>query len=83
MKKTTLELPGDLVVAAKKRAAETGSTVRALIERGLRRELGARRAARGSRRPARIRWVVADGGLPEGVDLADRAGMHEWLRRQR
>jgi hypothetical protein len=80
--KTTIDLPDDLFVAAKKRAAETHTTLRALFERGLRRELaGPIRPSR--RRARRIRWVTAQGGLPPGVDVADRARMHEWIRGQR
>ena len=77
--KTTIDLPDDLLIAAKKRAAETRTTLRAIFERGLRRELQHSRGARpGRRRP--IRWVTAKGGLPPGLDVADREKMHEWLR---
>lgn len=38
--KTTVDLPDDLVIAAKQRAAELRQPLRALIERGLRAELG-------------------------------------------
>lgn len=78
--KTTLDLPDDLFVAAKQRAAAERTTLRAIVERGLRGQLGARRAP--GRRP-RLRWVTVEGGLPPGVDLADRAAMHDWLRRRR
>jgi hypothetical protein len=80
--KTTVDLPDDLFVAAKKRAAELRQPLRALIERGLRAEIS---RAPGSREPQRrkLRWVTVEGGLPAGVDVADRAAMHEWLRQQR
>ena len=78
--KTTIELPDDLMVAAKKQAAEARSTLRELVERGLRRELQGERRATPRSRPA-IRWVTVDGGLPRGVDLADRSAMSEWFRR--
>jgi len=79
--KTTIELPDELLIAAKKRAAEARTTLRELFERGLRQELASR--PRGPKRPrARpIRWVTVQGGLPPGVDVADRAAMHEWLGR--
>ena len=50
-----------------------------LFARGLRRELD---AGGPERRPEerKIRWVVVDGGLPPGLDLADRERMHDWLR---
>ncbi len=37
--KTTVELPDDLLISAKKRAAELRCSLRTLIERGLRHEL--------------------------------------------
>ena len=79
--KTTVELPDELLIVAKKRAAELRCTLRTLIERGLRRELSGR--ARERKAPPRaIRWVTVRGGLPPGLDLEDRAAMHDWFRRQ-
>jgi hypothetical protein len=80
--KTTIELPDDLLIAAKKRAAESRSTLREIFERGLRRELAGKRLVRRGRVPA-IRWVTARGGLPPGVDVSDRVALHDWIRRQR
>ena len=80
--KTTIELPDDLFIAAKQRAAELREPLRALVERGLRAELG-RKSPRRRAKPRRIRWVTVAGGLPAGVDVADRAAMHDWLQRQR
>jgi hypothetical protein len=80
--KTTIELPDDLFVAAKKRAAELRQPLRALIERGLRAELGRGQAGREAK-PRKLRWVTVAGGLPAGADVGDREAMHEWLRRQR
>ena len=79
--KTTIDVPDELFVAVKQRAAANRITMRAMVERGLRAELG-RVPSRRARRPA-IRWVTADGGLPRGLDLADRAAMHDRLRRDR
>lgn len=80
--KTTIELPDDLFIAAKKRAAELREPLRALVERGLRAELG-RGKSRSDTKPRAVRWVTVAGGLPAGLDVADRAAMHEWLQRQR
>ena len=77
--KTTIEIPDELFVAAKRHAAGMRTTLRSLVERGLRSEL---RGAGRPKRPARIKWVTADGGLPEGIDVADRAAMVEGLRRR-
>ena len=81
--KTTIELPDDLFIAAKRRAAEDRSTLRAIVERGVRAQL--QRPAAGRTRAARpaIRWVTVDGGLPPGLGVRDRAAMHDWLRARR
>ena len=78
--KTTIDLPDDLLIAAKKKAAESRETLREIFERGLRRELS---RARGRGRPKAIHWVTAQGGLPPGIDVSDRAAMHDWLARHR
>jgi len=67
--KTTVELPDELLIAAKQRAAELHCPLRMLIERGLRHELAGRRRRRTSKAP-RIRWVTVRGGLPPGLDLS-------------
>ena len=81
--KTTIDLPDELFIAAKKRAAASRTTLRAMFERGLRRELAGAPTARNTAklRRSRIRWVTVDGGLPPGLDVADRAAMQEWLRQ--
>ncbi len=78
--KTTIELPDELFVAAKQRAAEERSTLRSIVERGLRAQLARKPAspARSGRRA--IRSVTVDGGLPPDLELQDRAAMHDWLR---
>ena len=80
--KTTLDLPDDLFIAAKKRAAETRTTLRELFERGLRRELAEQHTSGRTKRRRAIRWVSAKGGLPPGLDVADREEMHGFLRRR-
>jgi len=80
--KTTIDLPDDLLIEAKKRAAETRTTIRALVERGLRRELGEGPSRKAARPPA-IRWITVKGGLPRDLDLADRAAMMDWLYNDR
>ena len=77
--KTTIELPDELLIAAKKRAAETRTTLRELVARGLRREL----QGDGKQKPKKrrkIRWVTSPGGPPPGLDVSDREKMHEWFR---
>ena len=80
--KTTIDLPDDLLIAAKKRAAELRRPLRALVEEGLRARLAAG-DKRVSAKARAIRWVTVAGGLPPGLDLTDRQQMSEWLRRDR
>ncbi len=77
--KTTIEIADELFVAAKRHAADRRTTLRALVERGLRAEL---RGARPKKAPAKIKWVTVDGGLPKGLAVADRAAMIDGLRRR-
>ena len=79
--KTTVELPEELMIEVKKTAAERRTTIREMVERGLRREL-----ADPQPMPARmpgIQWVTVDGGLPPDVDVADRQQLHDWMARER
>ena len=79
--KTTFDLPDDLVIEAKKRAAELRVPLRQLVEEGLRGRLA--RPQRRRERPRRIRWLVVQGGLPGDVDVADREKLHAWIRKAR
>ena len=78
--KTTLDLPDELFVAAKKRAADERRSLRDLVAAGLRAQL---QPARSARQVKAIEWVTVKGGLPPGVDIADRDAMHDGLRRRR
>ncbi len=79
--KTTLDLPDQLFVAAKKRAADERRPLRDLVAAGLRAQL--QNPSRSGRKAKVIEWVTVKGGLPAGVDLADRDAMHDSLRRRR
>jgi len=81
--KTTIELPDDLVIAAKKKAAETRTSLRAILERALRRELAQPENGRRAVRRRKLRLLVVDGGLPPGLDVSNREKMYEWFDRQR
>ena len=78
--KTTVDLPDALLIAAKKKAAEERLTLKALIERGLRRQLAGHRREPPQARA--IRWVTVPGGLPPGLDVGDRAAVREWIERR-
>jgi hypothetical protein len=77
--KTTVDIPDDLLIRAKRRAVETRTPLRTLIARGLQRELAAQGAkARPRGAPPRIRWVTEPGALPPGVDVASREALYAW-----
>jgi hypothetical protein len=79
--KTTIDIPDDLLLAAKRHALESGSTLREIVSRGLRKELsGPGRSRR--RRPA-FRLITVRGGLAPGLTLSNREAMHDFLRRTR
>lgn len=80
--KTTVEIADSLFTAAKRRAAEDRRPLRAVIEDALRSYLGAATVGV-PETPRRIAWVTADGGVPEGVDVADREALGEWMRGER
>jgi hypothetical protein len=76
--KLTLELPGGLLLEAKRKALETRTTLRDIVERALRREFG-RPGDRPARARRRIRWVTSPGGLPPDLDVSDRSKMWDWF----
>ncbi|MBI5084153.1 MAG: hypothetical protein HZB13_06095 [Acidobacteria bacterium] len=79
--KLTIAIPDDLFASARRAAADRGTTVDALVERGLRQEVSAQ-VSRSSNRPA-IGWVTVPGGVAKGLDVADREKTAEWLDRHR
>ena len=79
--KTTVELPEDLLLEAKRKALETRTTLRDIVERALRREL--RQSAGRRTRRRRIRWITSSGGLPPDLDVSDRSKMWDWIEKER
>ncbi len=77
--KTTIEIPDELAVAAKKRAAELRVPLRRLVIEGLRSRLAEDDGARGERV---IEWITAPGALASDLDLSDRSAMHRWLAEE-
>ncbi len=69
--KITVERSDELLTKVKRYASKHGTTMRALIENGLRHELGV----------PTVRWVAVEGGLPKGFEVADRAKMIERLMK--
>ena len=77
MLRTTINLPDDLLRSPKKRAAERGTTVTALIEDSLRAAL-AERAPRARAKPIRLKTYGRSGSQP-GVDLDDSAALWDLM----
>lgn len=71
--RTTVRLDAHLLAEAKKRAAEKGMTLTAILEESLRESL-ARRKAQTRVRPVRLK-TVRGGGVRAGVDLDDSAAL--------
>jgi hypothetical protein len=74
--KTTLNLDEHVIREAKKRAAETGTTLTHVVEEALRDALGPHEPPEHDE----VRWVVVDGGPPR-IDIADRNALYERLER--
>jgi hypothetical protein len=79
--RTTVEIADDLVIEAKRLAADRNTTLGALIEESLRDCVDASKEVATQRRA--IRWVTVDGGLPSGLDVADRESLHQWVSENR
>lgn len=83
--KTTVELNDALYRAAKKMAVDRGTSLREMIEAGLRREM--ERPGRAGRRriPQPGEWPQAPAplDLPADVNLADRTSLWAWIERDR
>jgi hypothetical protein len=74
--RTTVRLPQELLVRAKRKAAAEGRTLTSLIEDGLRQLVaGDRRLARP--RPHLPRVSKSEGGLMPGVELIPASGQQE------
>lgn len=80
--KTTFDIPEELLVRAKKHAAEQRRPLKALVLEGLQAQLDAgRRQPRAKAKRSPIRWVTVAGELAPGLDVSDREKMFDWLRR--
>jgi hypothetical protein len=78
--KTTLEIPDELLIAAKKAAAEQRRPLRAIVEEGLRLVLQQPAA---KARAKQVRLVTVKGGVPRDLDLSSREAMYDWLERNK
>lgn len=76
IERTTVRLPADLILRAKRKAAAEGRSLTALIEEGLRRVVNDSRTAEPADRvlpPV----CTATGGLLPGVDIDDLSALQE------
>jgi hypothetical protein len=71
--RTTINLPDDLILQAKKAALESDTTLTEIIENALREALAGRRRKKASRQ---IKIIPSgSGGLQPGVDLDDTSAL--------
>lgn len=78
--RTTLDLDDALLAAARRRAAERGTSLTAFVEEALAAAL----APRPSRaEPYRLRWKTHRGRLLPGVDVADRDSLLDAMEGRR
>ena len=85
--RTTVRLPDDLIVKAKRKALSEGRTLTALIEEGLRRVLDETPKPHGVRNVS-LPVSSATGGPNPGIDLNNSAALQEmddveYVRRHR
>jgi hypothetical protein len=74
--RTTVRLPEELLIRAKRKAAAEGRTLTSLIEEGLRRVVAEeRRASPAKRKLPRV--STARGGVMPGIDLDDFSSIQE------
>ena len=76
IERTTVRLPGDLLRRAKRKAADEGRTLTALIEDSLRRSVA---EGRRETKPKRVmpRFSTATGGPRPGIDISNSAALQE------
>lgn len=75
--RTTIDLDDELLVAAKKLAAERRVTLTRVVEDALRAALEAPRQP-----PRPLAWVTVRGEAPPSVDVADRRAVYEILEEE-
>ena len=75
IERTTVRLPQELLRRAKRKAAEEGRTLTALIEDGLRLVVGGKGPAKAKR--VLPRFSDASGGPLPGIDISNSAALQE------
>ncbi len=77
--RTTVEISDQLLRQAKKRAADEGTPLRAVVEQALRAYL----SQRPRRADYRLTWRTERGRLLDGVNLDDRDSLFEAMEGRR
>jgi Arc/MetJ family transcription regulator len=77
--RTTVDINDELLRAAKLRAAQQKTSLKAVIEHALRRHLGHRDHSE----EYRLSWAVEDGEMAPGVDLTDRDALFDLMDGRR
>jgi hypothetical protein len=78
--RTTLDISDPLLVAAKRRALEKGTTLTAFVEDALAAALARPRRTGES---YRLEWTTHTGRLPASVDVADRDQLLDFMDGRR
>ena len=78
--KTTIDIPDDLLIRAKKRAVELRRPLRELVIEGLCERLRPTPPSTTSKKKT-IRWVTTNGGVPPNLDVANREELAVWFQR--
>ena len=74
--RTTVRLPDDLIRRAKRKAADEGRSLTALIEEGLRRVVNERAPSKHAPSDP-LPVSTATGGVMPGIDISDSAALQE------
>lgn len=77
--RTTIEINDQLFRAAKRQAAERGTSLREVVDAALRQHLGKTKGASGYA----LRWATESGKLLPGVDLTDRDALFDLMDGRR
>jgi hypothetical protein len=77
--RTTLDLNDELLRQVKRRAADEGTSLRAVIEGALRAHLGRLR----KREDYRLRWRTEKGRLQPGARIEDREALFDLMEGRR
>jgi hypothetical protein len=78
--RTTLDLDPELLRAARRRAAEQGTTLTAVVEQALAAALAPRPSGQ---KGYRLRWKTHRGRLMPGIDVADRDSLFDAMDGRR